>query len=243
MKFSVFQLSRKGGRKQNEDRVGYRYTRDSAMLMLADGMGGHLAGEVAAQLALRSVSLLHQAAATPRLADVAAFLGDALLHAHGQIVQYAIDEGLSETPRTTVVVAVLQDGAAWWAHCGDSRLYLVRDGELVTRTCDHSFAERPGDTGAAAGSNRNVLFTCLGSPSRPQFDLEGPVALQSGDRILLCSDGLWDSLGQSDIVAQLSAKPVEQAVPDLVQAALQRAGPYSDNVSAIALEWESVEAA
>ena len=99
------------------------------------------------------------------------------------------------------------------------------------------------DTGAAAGSNRNVLFTCLGSPSRPQFDLEGPVALQSGDRILLCSDGLWDSLGQSDIVAQLSAKPVEQAVPDLVQAALQKAGPDSDNVSAIALEWESAEAA
>ena len=243
MKFSVFQVSRKGGRQLNEYRMGYSYTRSSGILLLADGMGGHPEGEVAAQLALQAMSAQYQKQANPDIDDVTAFLTLAVLGAHRQIIQYAIEKGMLDTPRTTVVAAVVQDGTATWVHCGDSRLYLVRNGKLVTRTRDHSYMEQPpagqSASRAAERMNRNILFTCLGSPTKPVFDITGPIALQQGDKILLCSDGLWGSLPDDDIVRQLSAKPVGQAVPDLVESALQRGGATSDNVTAIALEWET----
>ena len=243
MKFSVFQVSRKGGRQLNEDRMGYSYTRSSGILLLADGMGGHPEGEVAAQLTLQAMSAQYQKEANPEIADVTAFLTSAVMGAHRQIIKYAIEKGMLDTPRTTVVAAVVQDGTATWVHCGDSRLYLVRNGKLVTRTRDHSYMEQPpaGQTAARAAEriNRNILFTCLGSPTKPVFDITGPIALQQGDKILLCSDGLWDRLSDDDIVRQLSAKPVGQAVPDLVESALQKGGATSDNVTAIALEWET----
>jgi len=243
MKFSVFQVSRKGGRQQNEDRMGYSYTRSSGVLLLADGMGGHPEGEVAAQLTLQTMSALYQKQANPEIPDVTAFLGLAIMAAHRQIMKYAIARGMLDTPRTTVVAAVVQDGHATWAHCGDSRLYLVRAGQLFTRTRDHSYMEQPpighSSTRAAERMNRNILFTCLGSPTKPVYDICGPIALQQGDKIMLCSDGLWGSLADADIVRQLSSKPVGQAVPDLVESALQTAGSTSDNVTAIALEWET----
>ena len=142
MKFSVFQVSRKGGRAKNEDRMGYCYTRESGIFLLADGMGGHPQGEVAAQLALQVISEMFQKEATPKLADAAGFLTSAVLAAHQQILRYAMDKGMLDTPRTTMVAAVVQDGLVTWLHCGDSRLYLVREGELLARTRDHSFLEQ-----------------------------------------------------------------------------------------------------
>ena len=242
MKFSVFQVSRKGGREKNEDRMGYSYTRGSGIFLLADGMGGHPDGEVAAQLALQSISASYQQSANPLIEDVRGFLTDALLAAHRQILRYAVERGMNDTPRTTIVVALVQEGRASWIHCGDSRLYLVRAGELIVRTRDHSYMEQPegmGGTRPAAQKNRNILFTCLGSPIKPILDMSGPISLQQGDRILLCSDGLWGSLADEDIVYQLANKPVEQAVPDLVESALLKAGSSSDNVTVIALEWET----
>ncbi len=243
MKFTVFQVSRKGGRQLNEDRMGYSYTRNSGLLLLADGMGGHPEGEVAAQLALQAISALYQAQAKPKLDDVAAFLNAGIMAAHRQIIKYAIEKGMLDTPRTTVVAAVVQDGMACWAHCGDSRLYLVRAGKLVVRTRDHSYMEQPphGHTASRAAErlNRNILYTCLGSPTKPVFDVSGPTPLQQGDKIMLCSDGLWGSLEDADIVRQLSAKAVGQAVPDLVESALQKAGATSDNVTVIAMDWET----
>lgn len=244
MKFSVFQVSRKGGRQLNEDRMGYSYTRASTILLLADGMGGHPEGEVAAQLALQSMSALYQRQATPEVADAHAFLNAAVLTAHRQIIKYAIERGMLDTPRTTVVAALVQGGCVNWVHCGDSRLYFVRQGQLVTRTRDHSYLEQPpkGHSTSprlAERMNRNILYTCLGSPTKPVFDIAGPVSLQQGDKILLCSDGLWGSVNESDIVDELSARPVAQSVPLLVESALQRAGASSDNVTAIALEWET----
>ena len=146
MKFSVLQVSRRGGREKNEDRMGYCYTRDSALFVLADGMGGHPEGEVAAQIALQTISALFQREAQPRLADVTEFLTTALMAAHHQILRYAADKGMLDTPRTTLVAGVVQSGSASWVHCGDSRLYLVRDAELLTRTRDHSYLEHRSPT-------------------------------------------------------------------------------------------------
>ncbi len=243
MKFSVFQISRKGGREKNEDRMGYCYTRESGLFVLADGMGGHPEGEVAAQLALQTISALYQKEARPVVKDVTEFLSSSLMAAHHQIIRYASEKGMLDTPRTTLVAAIVQGTSATWVHCGDSRLYVVRDGELLTRTRDHSYLEQQ-----SAGVirmdriNRNILFTCLGSPTKPVFDVTGPVTLQQGDKILLCSDGLWGTLTDADIVRQLTTQSVSDAVPELVEMALRNGGEHCDNVTVIALEWETPDA-
>jgi len=240
MKFSIFQISRRGGREKNEDRMGYCYTRESGLFVLADGMGGHPEGEVAAQIALQTISALFQRQAKPQLENVQEFLSSALLAAHHQILRYATEKGMLDTPRTTLVAAVVQAGAASWIHCGDSRLYMVRGGELLTRTRDHSYLElRNAPPPGLDRINRNVLFTCLGSPTKPIYDSTGPVHLEQGDRILLCSDGLWGTISDEDIATQLSQQTVSNAVPDLVEAALRKAGESSDNVTVVALEWET----
>ncbi|MBA2672947.1 PP2C family serine/threonine-protein phosphatase [Ramlibacter sp.] len=240
MKFSVFQISRKGGREKNEDRMGYCYTRESGLFVLADGMGGHPEGEVAAQLALQTISALYQKEARPVVKDVTEFLATALMAAHHQIIRYASERGMLDTPRTTLVAAILQGTQATWVHCGDSRLYLVRNGEQVTRTRDHSYIEQQ-NAGVIRMDrvNRNILFTCLGSPTKPVFDVTGPVPLQQGDKLMLCSDGLWSSLPDNEIVRHLSTKSVADAVPDLVEDALRNGGEHSDNVTVVAMEWET----
>jgi serine/threonine protein phosphatase PrpC len=245
MQFSVYQISRKGGREKNEDRMGYCYTRDSGLFALADGMGGHPEGEVASQLALQTMAALFQRDAKSKLDDPLRFLHDAIIAGHHQLLRYATEKALMDTPRTTIVACVLQGNSAYWAHCGDSRLYLVRDGKLIARTRDHSYSELQETLSHVVPMgekfNRNVLFTCLGSPGKPVVDTAGPLPLQSGDRILMCSDGLWGSVSDAEIAQQLGARTLSDAVPELVEQALRHAGAKSDNVTVIAAEWESAE--
>ena len=245
MRFAVYQVSRKGGREKNEDRMGYCYTRDSGLFALADGMGGHPEGEVASQLALQTLAAMFQREAKPVLADPLRFLQEAIIAGHHQLLRYATERALMDTPRTTVVACLLQGKAAYWAHCGDSRLYLVRGDKLIARTRDHSYSELQETLAQVVPMgerfNRNVLFTCLGSPGKPVVDTVGPLLLQSGDRLLLCSDGLWSSVADSEITDQLSRNAISDAVPELVEQALRNGGPKSDNVSVLAVEWEAAE--
>ena len=242
MRFDVFQVSRRGGRETNEDRMGYCYTREAGLFALADGMGGHPEGEVAAQIALQTLAALFQQDARPALEDPQRFLQETIVIAHEQLLRYAASKGLSDTPRTTVVACILQGNQAWWAHCGDSRLYVVRGGRLIARTRDHSYSELQEALGRVGrGSeafNRNVLFTCLGSPGKPMVDCQGPLVLESGDRMLLCSDGLWGSVEDHEIVQQMGDQTIAEVVPELVEQALRRGGTRSDNVTVLAVEWE-----
>ena len=245
MQFSVYQVSRKGGREKNEDRMGYCYTREAGLFALADGMGGHPEGEVASQLALQTLAARFQREAKTALADPLRFLHDAMVAGHHQLLRYATERSLIDTPRTTIVACVLQGQAAYWAHCGDSRLYLVRGGKLIARTRDHSYTELQQTLSPAVSlgerMNRNVLFTCLGSPGKPVVDTAGPLVLQPGDRLMLCSDGLWGAVSDEAIVRTLSASTVSDAVPDLAEQALRSAGSKSDNVIVLAVEWEGAE--
>lgn len=245
MKFNVFQISRKGGREKNEDRMGYCYTRDTGLFALADGMGGHPEGEVASQLALQTMAALFQREAKPSLEDPLRFLHDATMAGHHQLLRYATERALMDTPRTTIVACLLQGNLAYWAHCGDSRLYMVRGEKLVARTRDHSYSELQETMAQvvpmAERFNRNVLFTCLGSPGKPVVDTAGPMVLHAGDRLLLCSDGLWGCVNDADITAQLASLPISEAVPELVEQALRQGGPHCDNVTVLAVEWEAAE--
>ena len=242
MKFSVFQDSRKGGRKLNEDSMGYCYSSEALMMIVADGMGGHPEGEVASKLTLNVMIDCFRAQATPRLQDEAAFLEAALLEANETLVRYARLKDLEDSPRTTLVAAVIQDGQLTWVHCGDSRLYVVRQGAVLTKTLDHSLAERDRQLGrmdaSAFPASRNALFTCIGSVTRPIFNIAGPLPLRQDDRILLCSDGMWSVIEEQVLVEGLIQGPVQQAVPELVAQALDLGGPNSDNVTCVALTWE-----
>lgn len=245
MRFSVYQVSRKGGREKNEDRMGYCYTRDSGLFALADGMGGHPEGEVASQLALQTLAAMYQRDAKPVLKDPLRFLHDAVIAGHHQLIRYATEKALIDTPRTTIVACVLQGNQAYWAHCGDSRLYLVRGDKLVARTRDHSYSELQ-DTMAQVVPmgerfNRNVLFTCLGSPGKPVVDTVGPLILHERDRLLLCSDGLWGTVSDDVITQHLATRSISDSVPDLVELALRNGGAKSDNVTVLSVEWEAAE--
>ena len=244
MQFSVYQQSHIGGRKVNQDRMGYLYTRDALLLVLADGMGGHLRGEVAAAIALQSMSALFRAQATPYVKKPERFLEDCLLQAHQDIVRYARERAMPDTPRTTIVACLVQHNCAVWAHCGDSRLYWVRRGQVLSRTRDHSHLEHLIAKGLADPSERNAhpdrnkLYSCLGASSAPRIELSRQASLQPGDVIMLCSDGLWSVLPDSEIAHQLSTRGVVQAVPDMIGMATAIAGSRADNTTALAIQWQ-----
>ena len=244
MMFSVFQVSRIGGRKKNEDRMGYFYTPGSAIFLVADGLGGHPKGEVAAQICLQVVTAMFQKMAVPKLPDVAQFLQLALLEAHTQLLSYALVHEMKETPSSTLVVAVLQDDQCYTAHCGDSRRYFVRDGAVLSRTIDHSVAEWNSPAGMeipSAPVSRHVLYSCLGAPRQPVIEVSSPISMQVGDRLLLCSDGLWSGVEDDDIVYGLTQHAVAEAAYELAELAVQHGGPHCDNVTLIAVAWEKAD--
>jgi serine/threonine protein phosphatase PrpC len=243
MKFSIYQESRQGPRKSNQDRVAYCYSRDSLCMVIADGMGGHLHGEVAAQIATQFIAEAFQREAQPRIADPFKFLLDSITNAHHAIVDYANVRSLLETPRTTVVGCIIQDGIAHWAHVGDSRLYLIRNGKVEAQTKDHSRVQILVDAGRvreeaiAAHPDRNKIFNCLGQMGPPKVDLSRRVALRHGDVILLCTDGVWGPLHSRHICEEFLRNDVMRAVPILLDMAEARAGKDGDNASVVALSW------
>jgi len=244
MQFSVYQESHIGGRKVNQDRMGYSYTREALLLVLADGMGGHLRGEAAATIALQTFSALFQQQAKPYVKGPERFLEEACLAAHREIHRYSALENLPDTPRTTIVACLIQHNMAIWAHCGDSRLYWLRGGQLMARTRDHSHVEKLIDRGAVPASarashpDRNKLYSCLGASSLPRVEVSGRASLLPGDQMLLCSDGLWAMVPEEQVLRTMASETVVRAVPALLQSALSRAGERSDNVTALAIMWQ-----
>jgi PPM family protein phosphatase len=244
MRFSVYQGSHIGGRKNNQDRMGYSFTRDALLLLLADGMGGHIQGEMAATIALQTIGSLFQQNANPYIKKPEKFLEDSFFSAHREIHRYRAINNLPETPRTTIVACLIQHNSAFWAHCGDSRLYWMRQGQILSRTRDHSRIESLIAQGKVDPSerhthpDRNKLFNCLGAPNIPIVELSRRASLQAGDVILLCSDGLWSVLPDHVLAQSLHANTVVRAVPELISTATGIAGKTSDNVTALAMMWE-----
>lgn len=247
MRFSIYQESKKGGRKSNQDRMGYCFSRDALLMIVADGMGGHLQGDMAAQIAVQTIGSAFQQQATPALKSPTRFLESSILDAHKQILHYGKSNQLSESPRTTIVACVIQQGAAHWAHVGDSRLYWIRRGEIIAQTRDHSKVQSMIQQGLASPSelethpDRNKLFNCLGSPTTPSIELSRKMTLAPGDAIFLCSDGLWSAVPEEAIASTFGENTVMRAVPDLIYLALLRAGNEADNVTGLAMSWEGAD--
>lgn len=248
MRFSVYQESHIGGRKHNQDRMGYSFTRDALLLLLADGMGGHIQGDVAATLALQTIAALFQQRAKPYIKKPEQFLQESFFAAHREIHRYRAVNKLEDSPRTTLIVCLIQHGTALWAHAGDSRLYWMRDGKVLARTRDHSRIEVLIAQGKVSPlerdrhPERNKLFNCVGAPNAPIVEISSPASLQVGDVLLLCSDGLWSSLPEGLLAKQLDGQPLQQGVPGLVRSATIKGGAQGDNVTALALAWEGTDA-
>jgi len=242
MKYSITHASRLGARRSNQDRVAQWASREALLMVVADGMGGHLHGEIAAEIAVEVLGRAFQVEAKPRVAEPAAFLARAIGVAHETILREAERRELSEPPRTTVVGCLVQGGFAYWAHIGDSRLYLFRNGRIHARTRDHTLVQQLVDAGrireeaVATHPERNRILQCLGGMQPPRVDA-GSERLAKDDIVLLCSDGLWGPLTQRQMLNALLGRPLEEAVAGLVELAEMRAGPDCDNTSVIAISW------
>lgn len=243
MKFTVFQNSRQGPRASNQDRVAYCYSKDAVLALVADGMGGHLYGEVAAQFAVSMLADAFRAQAQPILADPFRFLQEHILKVHEAIGLHARAQQWPDCPRTTLVAAVMQHDALYCAHVGDSRLYHIRDGRILFRTEDHSKVRMLYRKGLISKAElhthpeRNKVYNCIGGEILPQVDLAARRALRNGDVVLLCTDGLWSLLNSVEIATALEHGAVTDSVPPLLDLAESRADQHGDNLSAIAVNW------
>jgi serine/threonine protein phosphatase PrpC len=243
MRFTIFQESRKGSRKVNQDRLAYTYSRDTLMLVVADGMGGHAGGEIAAQIAVRLFIERFQQEAKPVLKNPLKFLQDTMLRAHAALGSYANQFSMLETPRTTCVCTIVQAGHAYWAHVGDSRLYLFRQGGLIGSTKDHSKVQYLVDQGIIGADeiidhpDRNKIFSCLGGLVDPVIDLSRRTPLRNGDIIVMCTDGLWAVLDQKEMSTWLTSTPILKTAPQMMREGEKRGGPDGDNLSAIVVRW------
>lgn len=244
MKFSIYQNSRQGPRPYNQDRLAYSYSKDSLLLVLADGMGGHRHGEVAAQLAVKTLTDAFQRLAKPLLNTPAKFLTDHIQQVHDMIENLTQTENLPESPRTTIVVAVIQRGYLYCAHVGDSRLYHFRDNHLLFRTEDHSIVQSLYKKGMitkeemATHPYKNKIYNCVGGDVTPQIDLADRIELSAGDTVLLCTDGLWGCLADGEIKKILNQHlDVTESTKALMDAAESAADEHGDNLSAIGLQW------
>lgn len=243
MKFTIFQNSRQGPRPYNQDRLAYSYSKDSLLLVIADGMGGHRHGEVAAQLAVTAMTDAFQRLATPALANPAKFLISQIEIIHQLIARVRDEQEMLEAPRTTIVAAVVQGGMLYCAHVGDSRLYHFRDGHLLYRTEDHSIVQSLYNKGMINKDEmqhhpyRHKIFSCLGGDVPPKIELAERQELTEGDTVLLCTDGLWGAVSDEQIKHALLGSSISENVTDLLDIAEAASIEQGDNMSAIGLQW------
>ena len=222
----------------------------SALVIIADGMGGHAAGNVASNMAVQAFNK-HVSANYPAQ-GAAKVLHECVLKANK-----SIKETTAETPALagmgcTMVAAILEDGKLWWASVGDSHLYLIRNKELLKKNADHSyggFLDRMAAAGTPVepepGLARNMLMSAVTGDDINEIDVpETPFELQAGDRVLLCSDGM-DTLSAGKII-QFSAwsESPKECAEALLNAVAEAKMPKQDNTTCVVVNIkEKAEAA
>jgi serine/threonine protein phosphatase PrpC len=185
-----------------------------------------------------------QAVRQPSITKPSAFLALGIMQAHKNILAIGAAHAPPITPRTTCVVCLVQNGYAYWAHVGDSRLYHFRNGELVQRTIDHSTTEQLRLDGLLSEEEmrghpeKGHLLKCVGGPRIPIISLGEETALHRGDLLLLCSDGLWQAFTHEQITRYLESRSLEEGVEEMLLAAEAKMRADCDNLSAICLRWQ-----
>lgn len=242
MQIEHAELSLIGDRSENQDRVLILAEANATLMICIDGMGGHSDGAKAAEVASQTIAQAFTRVDKP-VFDPQGFLHLAIGQAHTNLVALGMDQAMDTRPRATCAVCLVQDEAAYWAHVGDSRIYLLRETHVLERTRDHSHVELLLREGLIAESEiadhpmRNFVECCLGGdPRLPGMTITGQKTLEVGDTLLACTDGLWSGLGDDEIGQVLSkGRKLYEGLDALGQQAVKACGPYADNTSAVAV--------
>lgn len=245
MQIEYAKVSALGDRTDNQDRAAIVVSDDAALMLVFDGMGGHSDGAKAAETGLKVVQDAFMNSVQP-IFDPQGFLYMALSKAHDEVVALGADLAVDFRPRATCAVCLVQEGGSFWAHIGDSRIYQVRDGEVLTRSRDHSHVEVLIQEGAISEEEaldhpmRNFVECCIGGDAPvPDMSITNRQVLVPGDVLLACSDGLWSGLGDADM-AEIAIPGEDNLVENLKalsMKALNVNSPYSDNTTGTALRW------
>lgn len=230
-----------GDRKEQQDRVAlipHPKGGGVALAVVADGMGGHTGGVLAAQqvihTARNNLDSFSARSESPRT-----MLESSVLEAHMLIkASRFINE---KDPHSTAVAMVVQPGHITWGYCGDSRLYHFHGKHLQTRTVDHSYVEHLVASGritplqALTHPNRNVLMTSLGGENAPRFDFAEHNAPSAGDNFILCSDGIWAYFSDDELGCLLNENSAREACQKIIRLARERASGSGDNLSLVVI--------
>jgi serine/threonine protein phosphatase PrpC len=234
-------------RKNNEDSFGYweptdeaEFQRKGRLAVVADGMGGYEGGQEASQLAVDALLKTYRESdgSHPQQALI-----EGLQAAHEEIRQYGFSHPeLRGMGTTCTAIAIVNDGL-YYVHVGDTRLYLIRDGQITQVTRDHSYVGRLVEAGmisreeAETHPQRNILTAAVGTNPELLMDSPGrPEPLHPKDVLLLCSDGLWGVVHDQEILAAVEKHNAEQAGRELIELARTRGGPDNITVSILRLE-------
>ena len=244
MQIETAKYSLLGDRDENQDRVGVLRRGDALLAIVLDGMGGHSRGDLAAQVALDSMMGKFANAKLPIMQEQR-FLSELIFEAHEAVIKAGADMSMDMMPRATVAVCLIQRDRMLWAHVGDSRVYLIRDKKVVSRTRDHTHVETLLQQGLISESQinehpmRNFVESCLGGEIEMSILTEsGPLDIVTGDCIMMCSDGLWSAFKDYEFADQLSR--TDMSLQDLnehiCEMAVNRNFPVSDNTSSVLLK-------
>ena len=247
MKYQVAKTTRLGNRVVNEDRIGIAENKHAVLLVMADGMGGYRGGQIASKAMVNRMLRQFHRSQLPAT-DPAAFLKDLISDAHLAVLRAGSEQYPPIEPRTTCVVCLIQEGSAWWAHVGDSRLYFFRGGRPFFRTTDHSKIEEMRRKGKLSDEEmenhpqKHLVTRCVGYQKHPPIPtVSDEMPLEKYDMILLCSDGLWGPLSENELAETLTKNSLGQAVEGIAYQAEFRSYPEADNISVITLRWISDE--
>ncbi len=234
-------------RQTNEDRYGYwepssdaEFEGKGRLAVVADGMGGHEGGQDASRIAVDAIQQLY---ATSRGDDPQALLTAAFHEAHARIHQFAAKHPELQGMGTTATAIVLRANRLYYCHIGDSRLYLVRGGRITRLTRDHSYVGSLVENGfitseeAETHPQRHILMAALGagqefSPESP----EHPIPLESGDVLLLCTDGLWGLVADEELAQTVAGMRPAEACRALIGLAKERGGHDNITVQVLRLD-------
>jgi serine/threonine protein phosphatase PrpC len=227
-------------RENNEDSYLYwepvddkEFKRKGRLSVIADGMGGHEGGHEASRLAVETVREVYDRGFRD---DPQAALVESFAAAHSRILNYAEQHPAFQGMGTTCTAFAVLDHHLYFAHVGDSRLYLIREANIQRLTRDHSYVGRLVESGlvrpedAERHPQRHILTAALGAGMELAVDVAGQSrALQDGDDLLLCTDGLWGVIGDEELEAAVSGHSPAECCADLVKLARERGGP--DNIT------------
>jgi protein phosphatase len=228
------------GRSDNEDACAVLSVGPFEIVIVADGAGGHAAGEVASAEVISASTRYFEETDILRkpLEEV---LTGVLHRAHRAVRDKMKTDRRLRDMRTTALFVIGSGEEAWVAHVGDTRAYLVRGGHAERLTRDDSLVQSLIDLGqldedaAKKHSKANVLTQSIGDPKVLEYHVKGPIEVKPGDRIVACSDGLWESISDAEIAEIASSGEPAAVAEKLVGAAI--GANASDNVTVAVMVW------